>query len=1212
MTEPFASIPGRYDDLARRTSMDEAVGRRRRSTRLANLGIFTGYRIGFDIGNGNIGWCILFERGTVPHFLTAEAIVAHNAGLAPGAPKTQLPNLELFVPLGTHKFTARNSDGKSLSKVRVEARARRRTLDARQSRRWHLRELLVKEGLLPADEKDVKGLKGIKADALRVCLLEPGAATHRHDLGRALYNALKRRGWMTPVGRAGVVEDSSFGSGATTKYRHALAAFNCRTVGEFLDRCQKDAKADGKPIRKRHRPLIWQKQHAKEQPKEESAPKSYEVFPFLSPTFELMWEEAKALREAQKDKFQIADDLWKQIKKSAEFRRLLKPTKPGRCEFIPTEWRCIRALPTFQEFRILQQVDNLRRSDGQPLTEDQFVKAAEVLRGVEKISVRELGKEINEPRLGFAENDNSRTIVGAKTDVGLAAILGDAWLAIKDIEKRDEWVMRFLSRHPMSAGDTDPKEWTAADDTKLEGDCARIFGPGALEKVRGNAGKILEDKFANLSVKAVKVLAEGYRRRLGHDARLDLLASEGAAPAVTIKLFERLPYYGAVMPDLTVEATRFAPAARTAKEELEYGRAPNPDVHIVLNRLRKVTNAIIDMMGGILPTICTVEVAREALSEEAAEKRNAQVRAREKLRESIVKDIERALGDRPLPVGPRLDKLVDRWLAAIRQGWRDYDGSEMPKSLLCEGSIYQLDHVVPAAFGQFQQDNLFVSCFNQQKGKQLPWEAFPEFRSSLLAFTQFGLESQCAALRRHKGGRDADRLRRRIEDIETKIAACVSATPSPRLDILQRLRRTQTEEIERLLDSAGGDGEFKRGKITAFRPGEQAALFKKLGPDASVPEGDFAARDVANIGWSSKLALRYLTHLGAPVVSVKPWAVHTLRCLFDINKSGNRHDLRNHAVDAFLIAHFDSYVMCPAFLKFRGRHYEDLYDSRFLEYALREVSGSGGVFAAFQENLRSLDSTLKYIATSHRPDNKWNPGDAPGGSFGALGGENIYSFRPDKKERERLSALVWKMRKSKGEILSKSALLELMERDFSKLNDPEEVKITKILRDRAKIRYRSRTEESGRVTLASRDIGQAIEGRSNTFVNVEAKFAIAAPNAHLDREIIEVEKFSRDAAADRKSIFEASRAVYRPGDTVVYSNKAWIVTALEGDGRISLYPVDTALRDRSKQDRPTVPARRGKQLPVQRSTGDVLGQRLHRRRKSAGDIDPVSYQLFGE
>lgn len=1224
MTEPLASIPGRYDDLARRAAIDEAVGRRRRSTRIANLGVFTGYRIGFDIGNGNIGWCIVFERGAVPYFLTAEMIAAHNANLAPDEPRTQLPDLDMFVPLGTHKFEARNSDGKSLSKTRAEARARRRSLDARQSRRWELRAVLEAAGLFPRSGEETHGLKDehnrpVKADILRVLLLQQDKAVHPHDLGRALYNTLKRRGWMKPVGRAGVREDSTFGSGATAKYREALTRFSCRTVGEFLDRCQRDAIADNhRLIRKRHKPLTWQKTNAKAQPKPESDPKSFEVFPFLSPTFELIWEEVEQLRTAQAKKVPIDEELWQRIKDKAQFRRLLRPTVPGRCEFLRDEWRCVRALPSYQEFRILQQVDNLRRPNGFALNDEKFHEAAEVLRNIGKLSVQALGKKINESRLGLAEKEDARTLAGAQTDIGLIALLGDRWMK-EEIGDRDKWVMRFLSRHPMPQDGSEPKQWGDTDDAKLAADCARIFGPDALGKIRQEAGKIFDDKFANISAKAASILAHGYGMRLGHDARLELLAKVGGAAAATIKLFERLPYYGEVMPDLTVEADRFAPRARTAEEELSYGKTANPDVHIVLNRLRKVTNAIIDMMGGILPTTCTVEVAREALSEEAAEKRGTQMRARAALRERIVEDIERALGGKPLPVGPSLDRLVDRWIAAIRQGWRDYDGSEIQRSLLCEGTVYQLDHVSPAAFGEFQQGNLFVSRLNPQKGSQLPWKAFPEHRPSLLAFTQFGLESQLdglkAVLKRSRSPRDAGRLRERIEKLEARLAEIVATSPGARPDVLQRLRRTQSSDMERLLDPDSGSDDFKRGRVTAFRPGEQSALFKKLGPDASLPEGDYAARDVANIGWSSKLALRYLAHLGPTVVSVKPWAVHALRCLFGINK--HRPDLRNHAVDAFLLAHFDSRIVCPAFLQLRGQHYEDLYESRFLEFALRRITGSEGVFEALRHNLQCLNSTLGYIATAHRPDNKWNPGDAGGGSFGPLGGENIYSFRPDESERTRLSGHVWKARKIKnGEALTKPALLELMERDAAKLNDPHERKVTEVLRAEANVRYRSRNAEGGKQTTANREIVKAVEPRKekrkNTFINVEAKFAIAAPTLERRREIVTVADFSSQGVEARKAMFSRNRILFRPGDTVLFSGAAWIVTALRGDGRISLYPVDTTSREPSALKRPSVPARAGQETAMQRIANDVLGQRLHRRRKSGGDIESVSYPLFGQ
>src|SRR5579875_2138861 len=111
--EPFARIGLRSDNhFADRQEVEAAVGKLYRSTRSANLGAFTGYRIGLDIGNGNIGWCILFEKKERLYFLSAEDIVAHNASLPPTASRTQLPDLRNFVPLGTHKFEARESGQK--------------------------------------------------------------------------------------------------------------------------------------------------------------------------------------------------------------------------------------------------------------------------------------------------------------------------------------------------------------------------------------------------------------------------------------------------------------------------------------------------------------------------------------------------------------------------------------------------------------------------------------------------------------------------------------------------------------------------------------------------------------------------------------------------------------------------------------------------------------------------------------------------------------------------------------------------------------------------------------------------------------------------------------------------------------------------------------------------------------------------------------------
>lgn len=264
--EPFARIPGRHQDAAFLAAIDKAIGKRRRSTRSANLGIFTGYRIGLDVGNGNIGWCVLFEDGPRLYFLTAEEIATHNAALPKGKTRTQLPDLDSFVPLGTHKFEARENSQKgekSFSKIKAESRARVGLLDARQNRKLHVRECLEAAGLLPPVGTRPEGHANISADRLRAKLLEPGfAPTHPHDLGRALFNVLKRRGWMKPIGRAGVDEESDFGDKATQIYRETMARFGCATIGQFLERCAIDAKRDKELFKKRHRSLAWQQRIA--------------------------------------------------------------------------------------------------------------------------------------------------------------------------------------------------------------------------------------------------------------------------------------------------------------------------------------------------------------------------------------------------------------------------------------------------------------------------------------------------------------------------------------------------------------------------------------------------------------------------------------------------------------------------------------------------------------------------------------------------------------------------------------------------------------------------------------------------------------------------------------------------------------------------------------------------------------------------------------
>lgn len=1203
--KPFARIPGPSDDFedeAQRRAIDVAVDKRRRATRRANLGTFTGYRIGLDIGNGNIGWCILFEDGRCLRFLTAEDIADHNRALPKAATRTQIPGLADFVPVGVHKFDARVPETqKSLSKVRAEARASRRLLDARQRRRLHVRRALQDAGLLPKEGEDEAGHVRMKSDVLRAKLLKPDFQVHPHDLGRALVNTLKRRGYMKPIGRAGADEGSGFAAGAEERYRDALKRFECETIGAFLERCAQDAKRDKVPFRKRHRSLEWQRKNRRRPPQFGDETPSYEVFQSLSPTFSLIREECRLLRE--RSGVSIEDDAWARIEVAAEFRRPLKSKTPGRCRHFPARYRCVAALPSFQRFRILENVSNLRDESGQPLDSASFKKARRLLETSEKISLAGLSQELGKRlRLDRGDAAGARHLVGARTDVVLGNAFGEAWLGLS-VECRDDWTMRFLRRHwpPTDGGGI--REWTAGDEEALERDAGRVFEPGALERTDGpEIWNAFEDRFTAMSVEAARLLAGCYARRLSHEEQQEELREAGAPkPEPELPLYEGLPYYGEVMPDVTVPAEGFAPEERTVAEEGQYGRAANPDVHVVMNRLRKVVNAIIDMMGGILPTTCVVEMARSTFSEVQADSYRKTAKARQDLRERIVAEIMNVSDVKRVPKGPALDRLVDRWKAAVRQGWRDYDGCEISRSALVDGTEYQLDHVRPAAFGEGRESNLFVSRFNRRKGRRLPWKAFgedPEFRPALLAFAQFGVTRQIK--RMEEAMRNPPKQRRRRERLEAALERAIRERDrlaefgTPRPDVLSALERPPTV-------SASDEGNARTRGTPPFRPGDQAALFRRFHPDYASGEDRPAARDIANIGWSTKLARRYLRHLGAESEPIKAWAVHALRCMFGIDK--DRSDHRNHAVDAFLVAHFDKHVLKPAFDRIRHEYaYEELYETRALEDSLNRISGGAALFNDFKRNLDRLERILPTIYTAHRANNTWNPESKPGGSFGSFGKKNIFSFKPDIKKRKDLTDFFRRegIVADTKPVLTRKEILALY-REMNRSN-PKERRIAKKLDGTIEVSHRKderRKIESGKMPTAS-----SLSRQEGAFINIDSKFAIVGADKPDQRRVVSIADFSRMNADERAAVFAAGQPLFRSGDTVVEEGEeggAFLVTGLKGDSRLIAYPINEV-----KQTRKLItPDRR----MIRKFSSDVLGRRLHKLGKSSRGLKQVPYPL---
>jgi CRISPR-associated endonuclease Csn1 len=184
----------------------------------------------------------------------------------------------------------------------------------------------------------------------------------------------------------------------------------------------------------------------------------------------------------------------------------------------------------------------------------------------------------------------------------------------------------------------------------------------------------------------------------------------------------RLPYYGEVLAD-RIGTGSGEPADPTEKR---FGRAPNPTVHVALNQLRHVVNAVIARRGH--PAQIVVEVLRE-LNQSAFERRRIEKEQAEnaKRREKWAAELT-SLGQR----------VNGRNLAFMRLWWeqakdRDakervcpYTGERIGIARLFSGEVEE-DHILPYALtldDSFANRILCMREANRRKSRQTPFQAF--------------------------------------------------------------------------------------------------------------------------------------------------------------------------------------------------------------------------------------------------------------------------------------------------------------------------------------------------------------------------------------------------------------------------------------------------------------------------------------------------------
>jgi CRISPR-associated endonuclease Csn1 len=659
------------------------------------------YRLGLDLGTTSIGW----------------TVVQLNAAASPCA----------IVRAGVRIFPdGRNpKDGSSLAVTRRNARAMRRRRDRLLKRKARMQRLLIEHSFFPADEAARKALEVINPYALRAKGLDE--ALTPSEFARALFHINQRRGFKSNRRTDKKDNDSGALKQAIRGLREQLDACGtdgkARTVGELLWRRMSDP-AIG-TVRARYRETRVLKDNGKQ-----VIDKSYDLYvdrAMVEAEFDALWAKQASLNPSQfheAARFSLKDCLLHQ--------RNLRPVKPGRCTLEPDEPRAPLALPSQQRFRIYQELNHLRLLGGRLLEEPLTLAQRDMLAAALEEGSKSFKTAI--PKLlglggtvQFNLADAKRTeLKGNATSMLLSKrdFFGAAWHSFS-AARQDEIVMRIVTEESEAV----LVDWLIANTGVDEPHAVKIADAALPEGYGSLSAKALDRILPALRAEVVTydkaVQAAGY----AHHSHISHAASTG-------EILPALPYYG----EYLQRHVGFGTGDLADAPEKRFGRIANPTVHIGLNQVRVVVNALIKRYGH--PSEVIVEVARDLKQSQEQRKESQERQAKnQKRNERLRKDAAAILGiDEARVRHADVQKLI-LWEelsfdAADRRC--PYSGVQLSASLVLSDQV-EIEHIFP--FSKTLDDSLnnktvAMRQANRIKGNRTPWEAREDFAAQGWAYDQ--------------------------------------------------------------------------------------------------------------------------------------------------------------------------------------------------------------------------------------------------------------------------------------------------------------------------------------------------------------------------------------------------------------------------------------------------------------------------------------------
>lgn len=679
------------------------------------------WRLGLDVGTNSLGWAgIILNEQNEPIGLLDAGVRIFSDGRNP-------------------------KDKQSLAVTRRMKRGARRNRDRSLQRRNEFMKLLTSYGLMPNQEEERKELEKLDPWILRAKGVDEKLTLF--EFGRALFHLQQRRGFKS--NRKVDKGDSDKGKIAdgAVKTQELLEERHAKTLGELFGRPrlelellkQKKGKKEalshfGSPV-----PSTRARLHG------EGAKAAYEFYPtrdLILNEFDVLWTKQAEFHN------ELSQNAHDNLRGSIEWQRPLKPQPVGRCTFLTDELRAPWALPSSQRRRLFETLNNLRydslEESDVPLTMDERNLFAEKALSQRKLSFDGMRKLLKLPNVRFnIETSKRKDIDGDETAARLnKKELWQGWRILPLVEQ-DALIELLLGLEPYD--DESTPEHILNMSRKVTEQVSTVLSI-SLEKAKELItstdseclAKWISERYGlefEISSKIVNLPLPSGHQSLGRTAnscilkhlQSDLITYD---KAVTLEFgdhraFEgkgqslnRLPYYGEILE----RSVTFGTGNPDDPIEKRVGSVANPTVHVALNQIRKVTNAIISKHGK--PSQIVVELARDLpLSAKGKSELERKQRENQLANEKRIEMLEglkvqntyqNRLKYRLFEELPETDKVCV------------LSGQRIGISMLFSDEV-EIDHILP--FSRTLDDGfankiLVTIEANRVKGRKTPYEAF--------------------------------------------------------------------------------------------------------------------------------------------------------------------------------------------------------------------------------------------------------------------------------------------------------------------------------------------------------------------------------------------------------------------------------------------------------------------------------------------------------